>query len=72
MEKPQADPEEARYQAFKAATRERVSKIGFERRSMVQSAKSVTDRLFEATKGDPSQVTDPDIVKQFDRVDRNG
>lgn len=55
---------------FVGSTEERVSDIGARKGSTVRSAQAVTRRLFEATGGDAGKVTDEDIAKAFDEVDK--
>ena len=57
------------YQKFNAIVRERVSRIGAEKGSTIRSAQAVVERLFEATKGDASLVTDDDIARNFADID---
>ena len=63
-------PEHKKFFDFADAIEERVNDITVKRGSTARSAQSVISRLFESTDGDASKVTDDDIGKAFDVVDK--
>ena len=67
-----SDEKRKRYEAFKEATRQRVTDIGVGKGSNVRSAQEATRRLFEATGGDSDKVTDQMIADAFDDIDKYG
>jgi len=64
------DEKRKQYEAFRDATAQRVSDIGTSKGSNVRSAQVVTRRLFESTGGDATKVTDDDIAKAYDEIDK--
>jgi len=70
MEDPGDAEKSKRYKAFIEATTQRVSDIGVSKHSNIRSAQTVTRRIFEATAGDASKVTDQMIADAYDEIDR--
>lgn len=55
---------------FAEATEERVGNIAEQKGSTYRRAQKVTRRLFESSGGDATKVTDDDIARAFDDVDK--
>jgi hypothetical protein len=70
MEEFKPRPEHKKFFDFADAIGDRVNDIGTKRGSRARSADAVTKRLCESADGDASKVTDEDIGKAFDAVDK--
>jgi hypothetical protein len=62
--------EKRKFFEFVEAIEERVGSVAEQKGSTYRRAQAVTRRLFESSGGDVGKVTDEDISKAFDDIDK--
>jgi hypothetical protein len=70
MEEFDNDPTRELYRAFKEAIKQRIHDVGVSKGSTIRRAQAVERRLFDRFDGDASKVTDDDITRAYDEVDK--
>ncbi len=59
-------PEGREFRKFQEAVSPLVNAIGKERQSTMKTAQSVVDRLYKATGGDATKVTEDDVARAYE------